>query len=71
MLALADKIYMIEFKYGKPGTKMNTLTNQAIKQIQGKNYGERFLNDARPHYFLGVGFVEKEMGYQLIKANGE
>ena len=66
VLALADKIYLIEFKYGKAGTKMNTLTNKAIQQIQEKNYGERFLNDARPHYFLGVGFVEKEMGYQLI-----
>ncbi len=67
VLALTDKIYLIEFKYGKAGTKMNTLTNKAIQQIQDKNYGERFLNDTRPHHFLGVGFVEKEIGYQLIK----
>ncbi|MEK8018947.1 MAG: AAA family ATPase [Candidatus Parabeggiatoa sp.] len=67
VLALEDKIYLIEFKYGKAGTKMNTLTKQAIKQIQTKHYGERFLNDSRPRFLLGVGFVEKEMGYKLIR----
>ena len=67
VLALTDKIYLIEFKYGKAGTKMKTLTNQAIQQIQEKNYGERFLNDTRPCHFLGVGFVEIEIGYRLIK----
>ena len=69
VLALEDKIYLIEFKYGKAGTKMETLTKQAIKQIQDKNYGERFLNDSRPRLLLGIGFVEKEMGYKLIRAS--
>ncbi len=66
VLALADKIYIIEFKYGKAGTKMDTLTNQAIKQIRAKNYEERFMNESRPRLLLGVGFVEKKMGYKLI-----
>ncbi|HEW97080.1 MAG: hypothetical protein DRR16_03810 [Candidatus Parabeggiatoa sp. nov. 3] len=66
VLALEDKIYLIEFKYGKAGTKMDSLTKQAIKQIQTKNYGERFLNESRPRLLLGVGFVEKEIGYKLI-----
>ncbi|EDN68379.1 hypothetical protein BGP_3088 [Beggiatoa sp. PS] len=48
---------------------MDTLTKQAIKQIRDKNYGERFLNESRPRLLLGIGFVEKEMGYQLITNN--
>jgi len=67
VLALTDKIYLIKFKYGKAGTKMDTLTNQAIEQIKDKNYGERFKTDTRPHHYLGIGFVEKEIGYQLVK----
>ncbi len=66
VLALEDKIYIIEFKYGKAGTKMDTLTNQAIKQIRAKNYEERFMNESRRRLLLGVGFVDKEMGYKLI-----
>jgi hypothetical protein len=64
VLELPSKIYLIEFKYGKAGRKMETLTNQAIKQIKKKNYGERFLNDSRPLYYLGVGFTGKKIGYQ-------
>jgi ATP-dependent exoDNAse (exonuclease V) beta subunit len=66
VLMLEEKIYLIEFKYGKAGTKMNSLTNQAIKQIREKNYQQRFLNDSRPRLLLGIGFVEKEMDYQLM-----
>jgi hypothetical protein len=68
VLPLEDKIYLIEFKYGKAGTDMESLTQQAIKQIQEKNYGERFLNDSRPRLLLGIGFVEKEMSYKLVNA---
>ncbi len=70
VLALEEKIYLIEFKYGKAGTDMDTLTQKAIQQILDKNYGERFLNDTRPRHFLGIGFVEKEMGYKLV-TNGD
>ena len=67
VLILTDKIYLIEFKYGKAGTKMNSLTKKAIEQIKSKNYVQRFMDDVRPRYFLGVGFIEKEIGYQLVK----
>jgi hypothetical protein len=67
VLALEDKIYLIEFKYGKAGSKMDSLTNKAIKQIKSKNYGERFLNDSRPRVYLGVGFAGKEIGYKMEK----
>jgi len=66
VLALPDKIYLIEFKHGKAGTKMNTLTNKAIGQIKKKHYGERFLDESRPLYYLGVGFVGKKIGYKCV-----
>jgi hypothetical protein len=70
VLALEEKIYLIEFKYGKAGTDMETLTQNAIQQILDKNYGERFLNDTRPRLLLGVGFAGKEMGYKLVTNGG-
>ncbi|OAD20272.1 hypothetical protein THIOM_004040 [Candidatus Thiomargarita nelsonii] len=51
---------------GKAGSDMDSLTNKAIKQIQNKNYGERFLNDGRPRVYLGVGFAGKEIGYKKL-----
>jgi hypothetical protein len=66
VLALENKIYLIEFKYGKAGSRMDSLTNKAIKQINSKNYGERFLNDSRPRVYLGVGFAGKEIGYKRV-----
>jgi hypothetical protein len=63
-----DKIYLIEFKYGQPGTSMEKLTEQAIQQIQTKRYGERFLKDPRKRICLEVGFLEKEIGYTCQKA---
>jgi hypothetical protein len=63
VLTFEDKIYLIEFKYGKAGSKMDRLTHKALSQIKDKNYGERFLNDLRPRIYLGVGFAGKEIGY--------
>jgi len=65
-LMLEDKIYLIEFKYGKAGTRMGTLTKKAIGQIRDKNYEERFLSDTRPRHLLGIGFAGKEIGYKLV-----
>jgi len=62
-----DKIiYLIEFKYGKAGSKLDSLTEQAIEQIFDKNYGERFLGDGRRLVYLGVGFVGGEIGYKRV-----
>jgi len=66
VLALENQIYLIEFKYAKAGSNMDRLTDKAIKQIQEKNYGERFLNDSRPRVYLGVGFMGKEIGYKKV-----
>jgi hypothetical protein len=66
ILPFDKKIYLIEFKYAAKGTSMSRLTNQAIKQIKNKNYGERFLTDARPLIYLGVGFLGKKIGYKKV-----
>ncbi len=66
VLELEDKIYLIEFKYGKTGSDMDNLINKAIEQIKDKKYGERFLNDSRKLVYLGVGFAGKEIGYEII-----
>jgi len=67
VLMLEDKIYLIEFKHGKAGTNMDTLTKKAIGQIRDKNYEERFLSDTRPRHLLGIGFAGKKIGYQLVR----
>ena len=65
VLAFSDKIYLIEFKYGKAGSKIDGLAKKALKQVREKNYGERFLNDGRPRVYLGVGFAGSEMGCEM------
>lgn len=67
VLELPDKIYIIEFKFGKSGTKMDTLTKKAIRQIREKKYAEQYAHDSRPCWLLGIGFVDKEIGYELVK----
>ena len=66
ILEFDENIYLIEFKYGKAGTDMSRLTGQAIQQIREKQYEERFLNDSRKRFLLGIGFIEKEIGYQCV-----
>ena len=65
ILECDERVWLIEFKYGSAGTTMETLTRKAIRQIRKKHYAERFLNDSRKCLLLGVGFVEKEIGYTL------
>jgi len=67
VLEFQDKIYVIEFKYGKPGISMEKLLDTAIKQIKERKYYERFLTEKKNLFFLGVGFVEKEISYKIEK----
>ena len=67
VLECEDKIYIIEFKYGRPGSDSDTLAQNAIQQIRKKQYAERYQNDARPRVLLGIGFTGKEIGYQLVE----
>ena len=66
VLQLKDHIYVIEFKYGKSGSDMAKLTERAITQIRENHYAERYANDPRQCVLLGIGFVEKEIGYQSV-----
>ena len=66
VLEMKDKIYLIEFKYGKADSDVDKLTKKALQQIKDKNYGERFLNDSRKLVYLGVGFAGKEIGYEIV-----
>jgi len=70
ILTFDDKIYLIEFKYGKveTQTKMDDLTKKALEQIKNKNYGERFLKESRPLIYLGVGFAGKQIGYKKVSS---
>lgn len=67
VLEFQDKIYVFEFKYGNPGSDMNRLKEKAVEQIKEKKYYERFLKDKKKVFFLGVGFIDKEIDYKLEK----
>ncbi len=65
VLEYDDLIYIIECKYGESGRKMETLTKNALKQIHDKKYYEPFLNSGKKILLLGIGFVDKAIGYQV------
>ena len=65
VLEFDDRIYIIECKYGQPGTTSETLTNQAIQQIHAKKYYEPFLDSGKKLLLMGIGFLEKQLAYQL------
>lgn len=65
VLECDERIYIIECKYGEPGRKMDTLTQNAIKQIHEKKYYEPFLSSGKKILLLGIGFIEKTLGYQV------
>jgi hypothetical protein len=68
VLEFEERIYVIEFKYGKAGTEMQTLTEKAIRQVREKQYADAFRADSRPCFVLGIGFVDKQIGYSIEPA---
>ena len=68
VLEFDDKIYVIEFKYGKSGSKMEKILDDAIKQVKHRKYYERFMTEGKRIIFMGVGFLEKEIGYKVEEA---
>ena len=58
VLQLSDKVYIIEFKYGKSGT-MKALLNKAMQQIEDNQYTAAFEGDNRSILKLAIGFLEK------------
>jgi len=65
VLEFPDKVYIIEFKYGKSGSKMKNLLDKTIKQIKEKKYYERFMCKDRKVIFLAVGFIGKETDHKI------
>ena len=62
VLELKDKIFIIEFKVGE--------VTEAMNQIKEKKYYERYLNQNKDIYLLGVGgFEKKDIKCLLEKCN--
>jgi hypothetical protein len=65
VLECDERIYIIECKYGESEQKMDILTQNAIRQIHEKKYYEPFLSSGKKILLLGIGFIEKTLGYQV------
>ncbi len=63
VLELTDRIYIIEFKYGKDTVKNYAL--KAIKQIKTKKYHEKYIKSKKKIYLLGIGFIKKRIEYKV------
>jgi len=70
LLEFDDKVYLIEFKYGEPGSKMEKLLEKALLQIKEKKYYERFMDGEKKVIFLAAGFIDKEIGYKTDVFSG-
>ena len=55
-LSIEDKIYIIEFKVIKSKRERNT----ALKQIKEKKYYEKYTNQQKDIYLIGIEFGEEE-----------
>ena len=64
ILLLEKQVYVIEFKY-QSGGKMVSLLTKSIRQIKDKKYYESYLGGHRKIMLLGVGFLDKEIGYAV------
>jgi len=70
VLEFDDKVYLIEFKYGEPGSKMEKLLEKALLQIKEKKYYERFMSEKKKIILLAAGFIDKEIGYKTDMFSG-
>ncbi|MEM9884465.1 MAG: AAA family ATPase [Bacteroidota bacterium] len=64
VLELTDKVYIIEFKFGKEGgriKRVETLAQKAIEQIQKNKYAEAYRADDRKVILFGIGFLNKSL----------
>ena len=69
VLALSDKVYIIEFKFAtdKRTKRVATLAQKALKQILDKKYYEAYLGGNKKVILLGIGFLNKELGWKMSK----
>lgn len=69
VLEFPDKIYIIEFKFGKSDRVKNvkTLSRQALQQIEAKKYHEPYLSCGKKILLFGIGYLEKELDGRVKK----
>jgi len=69
VLELSDKVYIIEFKFAtdKRTKRVATLAQKALKQILDKKYYEAYLGGNKKVILLGIGFLNKELGWKMSK----
>ena len=69
VLELSDKVYIIEFKFAtdKRTKRVTPLAQKALKQITDKKYYEAYLGSGRKVLLLGIGFLDKELGWKWKK----
>lgn len=59
VLEMAERVYIFEFKYGKPNTvKPETLSRRALKQIKTNHYARPYLDRGKTITLVGLGFTE-------------
>jgi hypothetical protein len=60
---LPEKVYIIEFKFGEGKRIKNaqTLSAQALAQIDSRHYYEPYLGTGKKIILFGVGFLEKQL----------
>ncbi len=63
VVKLRDKIFIIEFKFAtnKRIKKIKTLTNQALRQIEEKQYYKFYLNTDKRFLLVGIGFLNRSL----------
>jgi Holliday junction resolvase-like predicted endonuclease len=60
-IKLTDKIYIIEFKVERgKGVEEKGSKGGALKQIKEKKYHEKYLNENKDIYLVGINFSKKE-----------
>ena len=71
VLELADKIYIIEFKFARSKRikRVATLADKAIRQIEEKKYYEPYMVTSKKIILLGIGFLDKAIAGKVKYLN--
>ncbi|MBF0405773.1 MAG: AAA family ATPase [Candidatus Riflebacteria bacterium] len=64
-LKFADKIFITEFKTTSSASKSSRVSNP-LKQIRSKGYYEKYLNEGKQIYFLGMTFSKRLRNLQKL-----
>jgi len=60
-----DKIYIIEFKYLSENKEVESVLNNAIKQIKTKEYYIPYINKNKPIKYLAIGVNREVVEYKI------